>query len=549
MYKILLYLLIPIICFCQAYNPRDVNVKALWYYGGSVATTDDSVDTWGDLSGNSHDAIGDTTTRPVLAATGVVFDGSDDFLSVVGHADVWAGTGDYSWSGRVYSANWAQNQLFINTLYQNASKRNSVLINADRSFRFYSVWASGIILHDLSTPAGGLTNGQTYTFTLSCDRDDSTRAYVDGIEVAATVTLQPAANIDDGEIYLGSLGGSAAFANINMSVLRYSDKVRTASEALAFHNWASDTSSYYIDADAGSDTTNGRSIITALASFDSINTAGITLDPNDNVYLRTDDTWREKPVFPSSGTSGNVITFGKYDSTGESGAKPIIDSTGTLIDFNSQDYIVLENLELRNGLVQINTGTNNIIRYCEFDSADANALLLDGTSNSVYYNLFLNATGDAIEVDSVSNTIYNNVIYANDTGIDVDTTVTIQNNIINTSTTDDINIVSTSTVTGGYNIFEDAARAGTGTYSGTSQWSTDPLFTDATALDFTLTPTSPAIDVGILWTGHPLRDYRNNTVPFPVGGLPDIGAYEDETSRGYENRFKNFFNFNKSKRE
>ena len=305
-----------------------------------------------------------------------------------------------------------------------------------------------------------------------------------------------------------------------------------------------DTTKWYIDADKGNDTYPGHSMNTALASFDSINTAGITLDSADVVYFRSDDLWRQTLTVPTSG-----VTFTKYDSTGESGADPIIDSTSVdapLIDFNGQSYIVLENLEIRNGEVQLNTGENNIIRYCEFDSADGDALLLDGNSNSVYYNLFLNATTDAIEVDSLSNTIYNNVFYANGNGIDVDTTVTIQNNIIWTSGTSDITIAADVTVTGGHNIFEDAAKAGDGTYSGSSLWATDPLFTDAANNNFTLQASSPCINAG---TSVGLTiDYLGITVPLPAGTNPDIGAYEYNQSTGYERRFPRFTDFPKFKR-
>ena len=197
-------------------------------------------------------------------------------------------------------------------------------------------------------------------------------------------------------------------------------------------------------------------------------------------------------------------------------------------------------------MTQLNLGENNTIRYCEFDSADANALLLDGNSNSIYYNLFLNATTDAIEVDSLSNTIYNNVIYGNGNGIDVDTTVTIRNNIVWVSGTNDINIKAGVTVTGGQNIFEDAAKAGDGTYSGTSLWAIDPLFTNAANDDFTLTASSPAINAGA--SVGLVLDYAGNTVPLPAGTNPDIGAYEYNQSIGYEKRFPRFLDFPKFKR-
>ena len=88
--------------------------------------------------------------------------------------------------------------------------------------------------------------------------------------------------------------------------------------------WAIDTSNYYIDADKGVDANSGYSIFDPLASLDSINTAGITLQAGDSVLFRTGDIWREQLTAPASGSAGLPITFTKYDSTGESGADPII---------------------------------------------------------------------------------------------------------------------------------------------------------------------------------------------------------------------------------
>ena len=91
-------------------------------------------------------------------------------------------------------------------------------------------------------------------------------------------------------------------------------------------SWASVGASQivYVDADKGDDTNSTITMTTALASFDSINTTGVTLNPETTISLRTNDTWREQLTVPSLGTSGNPITFTKYDSTGESGADPII---------------------------------------------------------------------------------------------------------------------------------------------------------------------------------------------------------------------------------
>jgi len=96
-------------------------------------------------------------------------------------------------------------------------------------------------------------------------------------------------------------------------------------------------------------------------------------------------------------------------------------------------------------------------------------------------------------------------------------------NSIGTSTSNDITIASGKTVTGTYNLFNDAAKAGSGTYSdagNTTKWSSDPLFVSAS--DFHLQSTSPAIDTG---TNLSLTsDYAGTVVPQGAGY--DIGAYE-----------------------
>jgi len=95
-------------------------------------------------------------------------------------------------------------------------------------------------------------------------------------------------------------------------------------DADSIGNYSAVPAAYYIDEDKGSDSNNGKSPRSALASLDSINTAGITLAAGDTVFLRTGDTWRETLTVPASGSAGLPITFTKYDSTGESGVKPKI---------------------------------------------------------------------------------------------------------------------------------------------------------------------------------------------------------------------------------
>jgi len=78
---------------------------------------------------------------------------------------------------------------------------------------------------------------------------------------------------------------------------------------------------YYIS-DDGLDTNNGLSITTPWLTLSMINDT--VFYHGDIIYLKTDGLWRETLTVPTSGSDGSPITFTKYDSTGESGAKPII---------------------------------------------------------------------------------------------------------------------------------------------------------------------------------------------------------------------------------
>ena len=80
---------------------------------------------------------------------------------------------------------------------------------------------------------------------------------------------------------------------------------------------------YYVDAVKGSDANNGLTMATAFQTIGEITDGTPVVAAGDIIYLRTGQTWREQLTVPSSGTSGNPITFTKYDSTGESGADPI----------------------------------------------------------------------------------------------------------------------------------------------------------------------------------------------------------------------------------
>ncbi|GAF97878.1 unnamed protein product, partial [marine sediment metagenome] len=143
-----------------------------------------------------------------------------------------------------------------------------------------------------------------------------------------------------------------------------------------------------------------------------------------------------------------------------------------------------------NGLLV--SGASNTLYKFNITTSTSEAVDITGNTNTFYYSLLHSNLDDTFVVTGTSVTIYNNVIFdSGAAGLDADESCTFRNNIVRTSTGDDINIANTKTVTGGYNCFEDAAEAGTGTYTdtGTSTlFSTDPEFIDSASDDFRLNP-------------------------------------------------------------
>ena len=79
------------------------------------------------------------------------------------------------------------------------------------------------------------------------------------------------------------------------------------------------TQYYYVNQSGGADAKHGASQDSAWSTIAKVN--GVTLFPNTQVLFKRGEEWREQLTVPSSGTSGNQITFGAYGT----GAMPIID--------------------------------------------------------------------------------------------------------------------------------------------------------------------------------------------------------------------------------
>src|SRR5258705_12683690 len=127
---------------------------------------------------------------------------------------------------------------------------------------------------------------------------------------------------------------------------------------------------------------------------------------------------------------------------------------------------------------------------------------------------------------------FNNTFYSNGTGILVrpmtSASVSWENNIFANNGTAYVNTLNWNPGTANYNLYFG------GTGPGTNSVTLNPLFNNALAGDFSLQPTSPAINAGDPSTSAPVvgaADFAGN--PRILGGRIDIGAYEARFSTAH----------------
>lgn len=130
------------------------------------------------------------------------------------------------------------------------------------------------------------------------------------------------------------------------------------------------TKIYYIDATSGLDSNNGTSQSSAWKTISKINAENF--NPGDSIMFKRNETWREQLTIPSSGSSGNPITFGDYGT----GNKPIINPTE-----------IVSNWSIYSGNIYMANVTSNVTQ-----------MFVDG----IFYNLsfhpnvgFFNVTNDS----------------------------------------------------------------------------------------------------------------------------------------------------------
>jgi hypothetical protein len=280
---------------------------------------------------------------------------------------------------------------------------------------------------------------------------------------------------------------------------------------------------------------------------------GLNIVNSDHItVLNPDASWNAgEGIYPATGASdvlisGGVVhdngTIATYDNNqigiGGSGTLSNITITGVSIYGSGA---LSPNIEVAGGAgISL---TNVVISQNIFSGTNPGGVRIDGKGNSITIknNSFNGIQGIAIlETDAAGGSgvttlgIYNNTIYSSlSDGIKLQgATSIIKNNILaNNATTGagyEMNVESTATFTSDYNDIYHAAGGNYMNWHGTAvswaTWKTDttgeanskttnPLFTNAGAGDFTLAETSPARSAGTPITGY--------TFPY---GAPDLGA-------------------------
>lgn len=134
--------------------------------------------------------------------------------------------------------------------------------------------------------------------------------------------------------------------------------------------------SYYVDAENGSDDNTGTTPAEAWKTFEPVN--GKTFQPGDNILLKADCVWNDAYLWPKgSGSEDEPITIDMY---GE-GEKPRIntngvhnteaaDNTSSCVRLKDQEYVIIRNLELTNHSDQPLTATGDLRPYEDAEAAD-----------------------------------------------------------------------------------------------------------------------------------------------------------------------------------
>ena len=255
------------------------------------------------------------------------------------------------------------------------------------------------------------------------------------------------------------------------------------------------------------------------------------INPGDTIYVML-GTYGSSGVVPNiDGTSGSPIRFvGDRDGAifGTPGEVYLTTTGSNGLLVTDDDYLEFDGFHISGGsdTVYWNSSTGGVLRNCViYDASDdgieiVNSSTLEIINCLIYYN-----TGDGVYVLGGTVQILNCTIAENDgDGIEQNGgTMEISNSIIYQNASNGLHL-NTGTMNHSYNCVYNGDSAFEGTSLSTGEITTNPLFTDAQRIDFTLTSASPAIDVGTDATGIVDGDILGNHRPIGLGW--DLGCYE-----------------------
>ena len=152
---------------------------------------------------------------------------------------------------------------------------------------------------------------------------------------------------------------------------------------------------YYVDASSGNDLNNGISSETAWKTISKVNS--YNFNPGDTILFKKGTTWRETLVIPSSGSSGNPITFGAYGT----GDKPKIlasvtkNSTGDWINESGNLWYVNASKRIYNVIMDSENVVATMVENKEdldtqgkawWDETNYRIYLYSTSNPATYYN-------------------------------------------------------------------------------------------------------------------------------------------------------------------
>ena len=326
MYKIIFFILF-IVSFCSAQVLSNLDNQLLHLKSGTgVTVTGSGVSNWADQSGNSDDFDQDTDAdRPADGGTYLDFDKSNsEFLEHDDDTDFEFGNNSedspFSVMMRIVIDDATDSRPFFAKFAVGDYEYFYGCIGEDLYVRLLSQDQSTVYIQRVITGYNAF-EGDTITIGFTYDATEDTSGiimYHDGIAQTSTGTENGSYVAMKGTpatVTIGTYYDESVLADFKMLDLMVTGDVLTPTEVGFLYmyfetgSWP-DTTNYYIDADKGNDAfadslSFGHSIAYALASFDSINTAGITLEAGDSVFFRTNDTFDDTLTVPASGSSGN----------------------------------------------------------------------------------------------------------------------------------------------------------------------------------------------------------------------------------------------------